>query len=292
MLARLIPIRNEKRYRFLFKNMWLEERKPSSVKFNRAEAQFEVVGEQLMVLPKRALFGGACEVALNGQPIDGPRPLANGDLVALRDNSESYFNIDAPIKEQTWPKGVQVIYVFESDLHLAKMTRWHGEASGDLRRNPPDLTSEVAARLRDRIVVDETGVTLITKTWTRPKARLLGWDELDAIKFEASLNSSDWGGDAVAAAAHGVQLGLKVADYWHADRMGSNGNPVFHAPVYGITFRYRGKSLDGCVGRADECDWIAQAIEYHAPIDLIWFGDADDYFKSPIQSATAASPIK
>jgi hypothetical protein len=123
-------------------------------------------------------------------------------------------------------------------------------------------------------VVDETGITkLETKRGVTKKKRILRWDELDAIKFETGHEVVDYGGDWLNATVRGAEVGAKAAEYAIADRAESDVDPVFHAPSYLIRLQCHGKDLDFSAGTRVRCDWLAQAIEYYAPIDLTWFGD-------------------
>ncbi len=193
MLVRLVPISWGKPHRFGFKNVWLDAHTHSDVgwPYRGARGRVESTGSQVVLRPLK----GYPAPAVSGEPVDGPTPLANGDIIAFR---EDY--------------GAEIAYEFEGDLRLAKVTRWQAEAGRGLHRGPPDMPSvEEQAKCNSyQVAVDEVGITATEKG----RSKHFPWDGLDAIGFQAHPQSRyvQSGGDVFGEIGAGIKAGQQAAN--------------------------------------------------------------------------------
>ncbi len=260
MLVRLVQIRGGKPNRFVFTNMWLDARMAIKVEHLPAEARFEVTGDHVTLRPTEG------DIAVNAEPVHDPRPLAHGDLVALKGWHDEVF------------------YEFEEDLRLAKVTRWQSEAALGIQRPAPDMTT-VGLGGDDAFSVDETAITITEKG----HSKVLPWEELDAVKFTPQGEYHQTSGDLLSEIEAGVSAGSKAASYGSEDVAESDVDPTFHARAYQVGFQRRVKVLALMVTDSATCRRLAEAIEYYAPTDLTWFGTVGGLVVTPVPLAALAT---
>jgi hypothetical protein len=227
------------------------------------QARFEANGSQVTVRPRKAY------VAVNGGQIHDPTPLMHGDIIAVSAN----------------PKGMEFDWEFEGDLRLAKATRLQVEARRGLQRVPPDTLvfdgRDPSNKSDWQVVIDPQGITIAEKghrLFHSGRRECFSWDDLDAVEF-IPLGQTKYvqtSSDVLTEIAVGVQVGLRmqeeVLEAMRRDDAASETGRAFLAPAYQIVLKRNGKNLGERVSlERGRCALLAQAIEYLAPIDLLWF---------------------
>jgi hypothetical protein len=266
VLVRLVPIRGGKPYRFGFENLWLDAHAhkdvPDMPLLQSGQARFEATGSQVTVRPKKGY------VAVNGGQIHDVTPLAHGDIIAVSADRQ----------------GMEFAWEFEGDLRLAKATRLQAEAGRGLHRVPPDtlvFDGRDSSNKHDwQVAIDPQGITVAEKghrLFRSGRSESFPWDELDAVDFTASGQTKyvQTSSDVLREVAVGVKVGLRMAEEALEARLrddaASETERVFLAPAYQVRLLRNGKDLGERVNlERGRCALLAQAIEYFAPIDLLW----------------------